>query len=181
MWSTLGKRRHETKHALCAWKLTHHHQLRLTRMPTTAGTVLRWLGKKVLSTGRFWKHCHGALRGNYISLPFDCLDHSGPPCKEGRGEEGRGTGVIWDAHIRGVSCAELLPSKNSSVQVTCPKMEALSADFWFTLLKGQVHNKGSIGSDNVLIHRGCFCNLKVLNVLRFTTGKQKAGDRNKLS
>lgn len=36
----------------------------------------------------------GALRGNYVSLPFDCLDHSGPPCKEGRGEEGRGTGAI---------------------------------------------------------------------------------------
>lgn len=68
----------------------------------------------------------GELR--FTALSFDCLDHSGPPRKEGRGEEGHGRGAIWGAHIRGASCPELLPS-NNCLQVTCSKMEALSADF----------------------------------------------------
>lgn len=79
-------------------------------------------------------------------------------------EKNTSGGFIW----------RLLPSNNSFVQVTHSQTKVISADFLIYSSKIAVHNKSSTGFSNVFIHRGSFCNLKVLNARGLPlTGKSR--------
>lgn len=63
----------------------------------------------------------------------------------------------------GVSSEQLLPWSSSSKQVTHSQGEVIFAAFWFILQKQWSIIRAAQAFRNVLVHRGSFWNLKVLN------------------